>query len=201
MSNGDATHRVQNGDKTAPEVRAKPRHLVSKSVSPQLQSNGNTSSTPDELQSRFNKLSFSSKNGGRPSSVPPNGLPTSLIPGFGRPHGPREMPSPGPLRVDVKNVMPRLPAPVYSPSTSYGSPGGIPPQRSSRSQSIVADIVKPKLPLTTDISLTAEALFAFLKAGGFSVLLLDIRPREEFNQGHIFSRSTVCIEPITLREG
>jgi ubiquitin carboxyl-terminal hydrolase 8 len=200
MSNGDVTHHVQNGDKTAPQVRAKPRHLVSKSVSPQLQANGNTSPTPDELQSRFNNLSFSSKNGSRPSSVPPNGLPTSLIAGFGRLHGPREMPSSGPLRVDV-NVMPRVPAPVYSPSTSYGSPGGLPPQRSSRSMSMVPDVVKPKLPLTTDVSLTAETLFAYLKAGGISVLLLDIRPREEFNQGHIFSRSTVCIEPITLREG
>jgi ubiquitin carboxyl-terminal hydrolase 8 len=66
---------------------------------------------------------------------------------------------------------------------------------------MVPDVVKPKLPLTMDVSLTAETLFAYLKAGGISVLLLDIRPREEFNQGHIFSRSTVCIEPITLREG
>lgn len=189
QTNGGAKHPLRNGDKAAPEIRAKPGHLASKSV---LQTLSQTSAAIDDLQLRFNKLQPSSRSGGRPSSVPPNGLPPSLIAGFGRPQGPREMPSPKAPQIDVKNAMPQMPPPVYSPSA---------PPRSSRSMSIVPDIPRPNLPPITAITLTVEALYSYMKAGGISLLLLDVRPRDEFNQGHIFSRSTVCIEPIALRDG
>lgn len=49
-------------------------------------------------------------------------------------------------------------------------------------------------------SVTAEELFAAMKRRG-SVLIIDIRSRTEFDEGHIMSSSTICIEAsILLRD-
>jgi ubiquitin carboxyl-terminal hydrolase 8 len=42
-------------------------------------------------------------------------------------------------------------------------------------------------------------LFDYMKM--FRVLLIDVRSRQEFDQGHIDSSTIVCIEPLTLRAG
>ncbi|QDS72437.1 hypothetical protein FKW77_009267 [Venturia effusa] len=42
-------------------------------------------------------------------------------------------------------------------------------------------------------------LFDYMKM--FRVLLIDVRSRQEFDQGHIDSATIVCIEPLTLRSG
>nr|OQO27806.1 hypothetical protein B0A51_04619 [Rachicladosporium sp. CCFEE 5018] len=44
-----------------------------------------------------------------------------------------------------------------------------------------------------------ERLFDYLER--FSVLLIDVRPRADFDDGHIFASSIMCIEPMTLRRG
>ncbi|KAJ1027658.1 hypothetical protein NDA16_001997 [Ustilago loliicola] len=75
---------------------------------------------------------------------------------------------------------------------------------------------KPALPMKNHISV--EELFNFLNPGfeefvdaegkrkigkkmGLDLLLLDVRSRAEFEAGRILGGKTVCIEPITLREG
>ncbi|CBQ70188.1 related to Ubiquitin carboxyl-terminal hydrolase 4 [Sporisorium reilianum SRZ2] len=75
---------------------------------------------------------------------------------------------------------------------------------------------KPALPFKNHISV--EELFPFLHPGfeeftdaqgqrkigkrmGLDVLLLDLRSRAEFEAGRILGGKSVCIEPITLREG
>jgi ubiquitin carboxyl-terminal hydrolase 8 len=52
-------------------------------------------------------------------------------------------------------------------------------------------------------TVTAEELFEYLKRGSdaLSVLVVDIRNRGDFNDGHIMSHSIICIEPIVLRHG
>lgn len=59
-------------------------------------------------------------------------------------------------------------------------------------------IDRPSIPNTTTI--TAEQLYDYLKMGSntLSLLLVDIRSREEFDEGHIMSQSIICIEPISL---
>ncbi|KAF5869163.1 putative ubiquitin carboxyl-terminal hydrolase protein [Botrytis fragariae] len=61
-------------------------------------------------------------------------------------------------------------------------------------------IDKPSILNATTI--TAEQLHGFLKMGSktLSVLIVDIRSREEFNEGHIMASSIICIEPIALRK-
>jgi ubiquitin carboxyl-terminal hydrolase 8 len=48
---------------------------------------------------------------------------------------------------------------------------------------------------------TAQELMDYLKRGldDLSILLVDIRDREDFNDGHIMFHSIICIEPIVLR--
>lgn len=60
--------------------------------------------------------------------------------------------------------------------------------------------IKPSIPNATTI--TADQLYDYLKLGSntLSLLLVDIRSREEFDGGHIMSQSTICIEPISLRK-
>ena len=51
-------------------------------------------------------------------------------------------------------------------------------------------------PTETDVN--ADKLYDYLST--FNVLLVDIRPRNEFNAGHIFGRSVICVEPTALRQ-
>lgn len=49
-------------------------------------------------------------------------------------------------------------------------------------------------------SITPDQLYQAMKAKG-SILVIDTRLREDFNEGHIMSSSTICIEPsVLLRE-
>jgi ubiquitin carboxyl-terminal hydrolase 8 len=53
--------------------------------------------------------------------------------------------------------------------------------------------------LSTEKSITAQRLFDFLKM--YRILLIDVRSRPEFDEGHIDSLSILCVEPLQLREG
>ena len=59
----------------------------------------------------------------------------------------------------------------------------------------------PILPNSTTVS--ATELTKYLRMGSqiLRILLVDVRSREEFDEGHIMSPSIICIEPVTLRDG
>lgn len=48
-------------------------------------------------------------------------------------------------------------------------------------------------------AIKADELYDCLRS--YKVLLIDVRSREEFDQGHIFATSIMCIEPLELRSG
>lgn len=48
-------------------------------------------------------------------------------------------------------------------------------------------------------SISAAELYDRLQ--NTSVLLVDVRSRQEYDQGHIFAKSIVCIEPLSLKSG
>ncbi|KAJ4298984.1 ubiquitin-specific protease doa4 [Kalmusia sp. IMI 367209] len=52
-------------------------------------------------------------------------------------------------------------------------------------------------PVETQI--TAEKLYDYIRM--YNVLLIDVRSREEFDAGHIFIHTIVCIEPTSLQDG
>ncbi|CAK4031219.1 cysteine ase [Lecanosticta acicola] len=47
--------------------------------------------------------------------------------------------------------------------------------------------------------LSAERLYDYIER--YSVLLIDFRNREEFDQGHIFTRNIICVEPMITHQG
>lgn len=127
--------------------------------------------------------------------------------------------------------LPRAPSPAYDPSRSTPTQSHISPQLnrkrsiigvvdtrgkqllpavtsshpysetnadpySSRSNGVIEG---PKLepPHTTFIK--ATELFEYLRK--YNVLVIDVRSRIEYDQGHIFAKSVMCIEPVGLRIG
>jgi ubiquitin carboxyl-terminal hydrolase 8 len=55
------------------------------------------------------------------------------------------------------------------------------------------------LPAPADLTIDAERLFDYLKL--YNILLIDVRSRQEFDEGHIDSSSIICVEPLQLRIG
>lgn len=44
-------------------------------------------------------------------------------------------------------------------------------------------------------TITVEDLLRYQRTEHFRILLIDVRPREDFEEGHILSSATICIEP------
>jgi ubiquitin carboxyl-terminal hydrolase 8 len=53
--------------------------------------------------------------------------------------------------------------------------------------------------LPTETIITADRLFDFLKL--YDILLIDLRNRQDFDDGHIESNTILCVEPLQLRPG
>ena len=68
---------------------------------------------------------------------------------------------------------------------------------------LAPDSPKPSLRSIPEGWMSAQELFEFLKRGldEVSILLIDVRSRDAFDEGHIFAPSVICIEPICLRPG
>jgi ubiquitin carboxyl-terminal hydrolase 8 len=74
--------------------------------------------------------------------------------------------------------------------TSPGQPNGLTNVPAKRT----------KLSVPDGDTISVEDLLRFMRAGtkDISILLIDIRGREEFDDGHIMSQATICIEPEIL---
>ncbi|KAJ5959647.1 uncharacterized protein N7479_006797 [Penicillium vulpinum] len=69
------------------------------------------------------------------------------------------------------------------------TPNGLDSARDTRSNS-------PDLPYSTTI--TAQSLLENLRK--FNVLLIDVRARDQYDNGHVYAKSIICIEPVILKE-
>lgn len=202
-------------------TESEPRNPLSGSYidmpSPTDYSPPSSDNSPTTYYSRPNSeyLSPSSKSS-RPRTLPPP--PTKP------PHPPKI-----PLEMGLETPLPRAPSPAYNPSRNYQSSSSTPPpQRTSsslRSSQVVissyrngegmngsyqstrpndagngvrlSKTVSSDLPHATTIS--ADELYDHLRV--YNILVIDIRNREEFDQGHIFAKSIMCIEPLGLKSG
>ncbi|KAJ2906673.1 ubiquitin carboxyl-terminal hydrolase [Zalerion maritima] len=63
-------------------------------------------------------------------------------------------------------------------------------------------IPKPKPTIPQRDTITGTDLRNYMNLGttNFNILILDVRPRSDFDDGHIMHHSTICIEPLMLRE-
>lgn len=69
------------------------------------------------------------------------------------------------------------------------TPNGI--YQSKEAQSSTADL--PHRP-----AIYAQDLLDYLRK--YNVLLIDVRPRDQYDNGHIYAKSIICIEPVILKE-
>ena len=53
--------------------------------------------------------------------------------------------------------------------------------------------------IPNDPAISAQTLVEYMRR--FNVLLIDVRDRQSFDEGHILAQSILCIEPIGLKEG
>lgn len=122
--------------------------------------------------------------------------------------------------------LPKPPSPTYSPSRqvppgSTGQPyydsrssrlsvessssvGYHPVGSSDNGYSTKSSSRRPQIPnrgtsvnLPRETEITAEKLYDYLRS--FSILLIDVRNRDDYDAGHIFAPSVMCIEPTALR--
>lgn len=131
-----------------------------------------------------------------------------------------------PLGLHSTVNLPRAPSPAYDPSKSVVPPintnfSSVPPRtevngydsQTPRSlkrwsgQKALTDSVQlpsrsasttPKPQLGQTI-ITASELYDSLRTT--NILIIDVRNRAEFDDGHIHARSVMCIEPLTLKSG
>jgi ubiquitin carboxyl-terminal hydrolase 8 len=62
---------------------------------------------------------------------------------------------------------------------------------------IIAKSSSSEIPHERTISV--ERLYEYRRK--YNVLVIDVRDRETYDQGHIFTQSIMCIEPVSLKEG
>lgn len=86
----------------------------------------------------------------------------------------------------------RLSGPSLSNGYSQSTISNRSEAESPLKKSVAGDICHMK-------SVTAPELYERLQS--LNVLLIDVRSREDYDQGHIFAKSIMCIEPIGLRPG
>jgi ubiquitin carboxyl-terminal hydrolase 8 len=84
----------------------------------------------------------------------------------------------------------RPPGQDVEPGSYFPTSNGTGP-RNARRKGVVG--------LPTETTITADRLFDFLKL--YDILLIDVRSRQDFDDGHIQSNSILCVEPLQLRSG
>ncbi|KAK6513182.1 ubiquitin-specific protease doa4 [Arthrobotrys conoides] len=175
-------------------------------------------SSHDLLRERFEKLRDSAN--GPPSSH-------SRI-SITDPAGMRRRLSSIPSVSTDESSLPRPPSPTYSPVRQYpDSSSYFPVPGDSQARPLVraasntsldgyarpSSATSAPIPLpsatpaqmppnnTGDTTISAERLSEWLGLiSQISILVIDVRERTEFDQGHIFARDIICIEPTALRD-
>lgn len=80
----------------------------------------------------------------------------------------------------------------YFPAMAPPRTDGVatPPPPASRRKSVL----KPK-----ETRISNEKLYDYLEL--YNILLIDFRSRQEFDQGHIYARNVICVEPLHVTQG
>ena len=127
-----------------------------------------------------------------------------------------------PLNTKMASSLPRAPSPIYSPARNIAAPSSITPSRSTARSMTTQDFRDPPgysvssvngyaKPQTSQISkprfqelpdsrsISAQDLHDRLKS--YNILVIDVRGREHFDEGHIYAKSIMCIEPVSLTYG
>lgn len=97
-----------------------------------------------------------------------------------------------------------LPSPALSATVSGGAPNGTGESFSVSHRSSTPTTPRPaprrkSVQMLDETRITAEKLHDYLER--YDIMVIDCRARIDFDQGHIFARNVICIEPVGLRQG
>ena len=62
-----------------------------------------------------------------------------------------------------------------------------------------AGLRRKSVHMPKETHINAERLYDYLER--YNILLIDFRPREDFDQGHLHRRNVICIDPLIMRQG
>lgn len=216
---------VTSPTRKKPAVQPKPANLHGNSI----KTKSTTATAPaqtDILQQRLDKLRNTPKQDPRINTRPPLGMngSTQTLPKLTTsldgvinmlPKVPDAIYSPA--RGSISNEAAELPSStprgMYSRSNSvigfYPTQSSLSQTRSSEEQNAATinehpgtmSIPKIKVALPKGDIITVDDLVRYQRIGSreFSILLIDVRPRSEYEDGHILSAATICIEPEILQ--
>lgn len=208
-----------------PAVQPKPVNLHGNSIKAESTATA-APVQPDILQQRLERLRNAPKQDPRINTRPPLGmngasqplpkLATSLDGVINMlPKVPDAIYSPA--RGSISNEAAELPSStprgMYSRSNSvvgfYPTQSSLGQSRLSEEQNPTvsnprpnaASIPKIRFPLPKGNVIAVDELVKYQQMGSkdFSILLIDVRPRSEYEDGHILSSATICIEPEILQ--
>ncbi|KAI9376575.1 hypothetical protein BJX61DRAFT_489156 [Aspergillus egyptiacus] len=198
--NGTSTGSRHNGQEYAENQSPRPASYISHGPT-----HGSTLSSP--ARRPLGPRSMGSTQGG--PSVPPKipidtSLPRAPDPAYSPIFTVPSQPPSNPPRTSTESFRPMHPrySQIANSSSGRESPNGIDdnPYR-SRTPNGVHSVKIPSnstadLPHSSTVS--SQDLWEHLRR--YNVLLIDVRPREQFDSGHIYAKSIICIEPVALKE-
>lgn len=85
------------------------------------------------------------------------------------------------------------------PGTGSSARSGLPSAESDNRSNGTSEKPRISLEIPSTTYITAAQLYESLQTS--NVLIMDVRSREDFDQGHVFSKSIMCIEPLSLKSG
>lgn len=146
---------------------------------------------------------------GVPPKIPLNtSLPRAPDPTYSPIFTVPSQPPSNPPRTSTESSRPVNPRYSHLANSPRGSPHGSPvrngfddnPYR-SRTPNGVHSVREPRSN-TADLphshTVTAHDLLEYLRR--YNVLLIDVRSRDQFDHGHVYAKSIICIEPVALKE-
>ncbi|KAI2472836.1 cysteine proteinase, partial [Annulohypoxylon bovei var. microspora] len=201
----DSGINARAGHKSKPPVQPKPQALHGKVI------NQISNASPEDLASRFARLRDSQKSGNPPK---PPSVDTSMP---AMPKLPEAIYSParGTVTSEIANLPSSTPRGMFSRTNSITAPSVS--TRTSTENAIMAfsreQFVTAQSYHTSQSSAKATqvripqgetisaATLANLINQGIEILIIDVRDRRSFDEGHIRSPRTICVDPeILMRE-
>jgi ubiquitin carboxyl-terminal hydrolase 8 len=87
-------------------------------------------------------------------------------------------------------------ASAYAPSTNGDTESYFPSENSSQTS---ISVRRQSIKVPRELEISADKLYDYTRM--HSVLLIDVRSREQFDQGHIYVNQIMCVEPTALEAG
>ena len=177
-----------------------------------------TPSSSEDSQNNNHLSHYDSESANSPSKpVGPRQMPI----GPATPAPPPKIPL-SPMPYDHYQALPQPPKPAYDPAKSVGVLSESRPLPLNRKRNIIGrdSTLAPTFESRSEHPALAHELAASASSSGTqqrktsitaaelyerfhdsSVLLIDVRSRDEYDSGHILAKCSMCIEPVSLRSG